>query len=101
MRGVPKWFNTVEDVENSMGVDKEATKAKVQEMLDGRFSWFVTGTLGAKEKGVEDETHKVVATEDMESGKAERLQYELREDPNAWLFRIGLTVEKAHELMEA
>lgn len=24
MRGVPKWFNTIEDVENSMEVDKDA-----------------------------------------------------------------------------
>ena len=101
MRGVPKWFNTVEDVMNSMETDKEATKAGLQKMLDGRFSWVATGKLGAKEKGVEDATHKVVASADMDGGNEERWQYELREDPNAWLFRIGLTVEKVNELMEA
>ena len=101
MRGIPKWFNTVEDVMNSMEVNKEATKAKLQEMLDGRFSWFQTKVLTAKEKGIEDETHKVVTQQDMDGGGEERWQYELREDPNAWLFRIGLTVEKTNELMEA
>ena len=35
MRGIPKWFNTIEDVLNSMKMDKDATKAKLQEMLDG------------------------------------------------------------------
>ena len=101
MRGIPKWFNTVDDVLNSMEVDKDATKAKLQEMLDGRFAWFVTKKLGDKDKGVEDETHKVLTQQEMDGDKEERFQYELREDENAWMFRIGLTVEKINELMEA
>lgn len=36
-----------------------------------------------------------------EGGKEERWQYELREDQNAWLFRIGLTVEKINSYLEA
>ena len=28
-------------------------------------------------------------------------QFELREDPNAWLFRLGLTVEKIDAYLEA
>lgn len=99
MRGIPKWFNTVEDVINSINEDREATKAKLQELLAGRFAWFRAEALTAQEVGVEDETHKVVTQQDAEGGE-ERWQYELREDPNAWLFRIGLTVERTQELME-
>ena len=101
MRGIPKWFNTIEDVLNSMKLDKEATKAKLQEMLDGRFVWVATKKLGDKDKGVEDVTHKVMAQQEMDGGKEERFQYELQEDPNAWMFRIGLTVEEINSYLEA
>lgn len=99
MRGVPKWFNTIEDVENSMKVDKEATKAKLQEMLDGRFAWFPVGETIAP--GITSATAKVVTMKDEQTGKEYLMQYELREDENAWMFRIGLTVEKINSYLEA
>ena len=101
MRGVPKWFNTIEDVMNSMEVNKEATKAKLQEMLDGRMVWFPVGKIVGKSKGIESTSAKVVPVKDEQTGEEYLMQYELREDQNAWLFRIGLTVEKINELMEA
>lgn len=97
MRGVAKWFNTEQDIINCMAVDKEATKARLRELLDGRFAWFPDKVLKKGAAGIEDDTHKVVT---MQADK-ERWQYELREDPNAWIFRIGLTVEKINELLEA
>lgn len=101
MRGIPKWFNTIEDVLNSMEVDKEATQAKLQEMLDGRMVWFPVGKIVGQSKGVESASAKVVPMKDEQTGEEYLMQYELREDENAWMFRIGLTVEKINELMGA
>ena len=101
MRGVAKWFNTEQDIINCMAVDKEATKARLRELLDGRFAWFPDKVLKKGAAGIEDDTHKVVTMRAQDGGAEERWQYELREDENAWIFRIGLTVEKINELLEA
>lgn len=101
MRGVPKWFNTVADVENSLAVDKEATQAKLAELLKGRFAWFQAAKLENGAAGVEDSTHKVVRMREGMDGPEERWQYELREDENALMFRIGLTVDRINEMLRA
>ena len=101
MRGIAKWFNTEEDIINCMAVDEEATKARLRELLDGRFAWFPDKVLKKGAAGLEDDTHKVVTMQAENGGVEERWQYELREDSNAWIFRIGLTVEKINELLEA
>ena len=101
MRGIPKWFNTREDELNSMAVDKDATKAKLQEMLDGRFVWVAILKLGDNADGIEDATHKVLTQREMEGGQEERFQYELQEDPNAWIILICLTVEEINNLIGA
>lgn len=101
MRGVAKWFNTEQDIINCMAVDKEATKARLRELLDGRFAWFPDKVLKKGAAGIEDDTHKVVTMRAQDGRAEERWQYELREDENAWIFRIGLTVEKINELLEA
>ena len=101
MRGVAKWFNTEQDIINCMAVDKEATKARLRELLDGRFAWFPDKVLKKGAAGIEDDTHKVVTMQADKGGIEGRWQYELREDENAWIFRIGLTVEKINELLEA
>lgn len=102
MRGIPKIFGTEQDVINSLAEDANATKAKLRELLNGRFSWFPVRKLEENEAGVEDDTHKVVT---MDGGMeapvtpAERWQYELREDSNAFMFQIGLTVEKINNYL--
>lgn len=104
MRGIPNVFNTEQDIINSMSEDPEATKAKLRVMLDGRFAWFADRKLSAKETGITDGTHRVIVTRgemvDDKEGPEERWQYELREDPNAWMFKIGLTVEKVNKYLE-
>ena len=101
MRGIAKWFNTEEDIINCMAVDADATKERLRELLDGRFAWFPAKVLSKSAAGLEDDTHKLVTMRAQDGGTEERWQYELREDPNAWIFRIGLTVEKINELVEA
>lgn len=98
MRGVPKWFNTIEDVMNSMETDKEATRKELLKLLEARMVWFPAGRTAAP--GKTSETDKVVPMTDKETGEEYLMRYELREDENAWMFRIGLTVEKINELLE-
>lgn len=98
MRGVPKWFNTKEDVLNSIQVNAEATKMVLQNMLDARMQWFPDGKV--VEKGEDTETVKFVQDTDMETSESHWMRYELREDENAWMFRIGLTVEEINKLLE-
>ena len=98
MRGVPKWINTVEDIENSMAVDKEATKAALKELLDARMVWFPVGETTAP--GITSSTAKVIPMKNEETGEEYLMQYQLREDENARMFKIGLTVEKINELLE-
>ena len=99
MRGIPNSFNTADDVKNSLALDKEATRRKLKELLDGRFIWVETGRLEEGETGLEDAMHRVVTSGDNPESP-ERIQLELREDPHAWLFRIGLDVPTATEHLE-
>jgi len=100
MIGIPKHFNTLEDVNNSFAIDKDATKKELKVLLEGRFSWFQVGKLAEGEEGITDDTHKVIPMQ-KEDGNTERWQYEMREDSNAWMYRIGLTVERINELLGA
>jgi len=104
MRGIPKVFGTVQDVENSMAEDVKATKARLRQLLEGRFAWFAVRMLAADEEGQADETHRVMIHSggmgpDGQEGPDERWQYALQEDSNAVMFQIGLTVEKINEYL--
>lgn len=103
MRGVPKTFGTEQDIINSMAEDQQATKAKLRDLLAGRFAWFAVRKLADGEAGLEDATHKVVAQRSgmgpEDEGPKERWQYELQEDANAFMFKIGLTVDKINSYL--
>lgn len=104
MRGIPNVFNTEQDIINSMSENAEATKVKLRELLEGRFAWLPDRKLKSSEAGVEDDTHRVITHKDDMRGEGkgveERWQYVLREDENAWMFKIGLTVEKVNTYLE-
>ena len=103
MRGVPKIFGTEQDIINSMAEDPQTTKAKLRELLAGRFAWFAVRKLEDGEAGLEDSTHKVVAQRggmgSEDEGPEERWQYELQEDANAFMFKIDLTVDKINSYL--
>ena len=88
------FFNTREDVYNSLGIDINATVATLKDILNDRFKWQVVKVLLTKEEGIEDETHLIIESEN------EILQSELQEDENSKLFQLGLTVEEAEEIIE-
>jgi len=105
MRGAAKHFNTLADVENSMTVDREGTKALLRKLKEGRFIWQDKGPLASATAGITDSTHRVVAVAAGDGvdagGTSVPHQFELVEDPNAWMFRIGLTVQKIDQYLEA
>lgn len=88
------FFNTREDVYNSLEIDINTTVATLKDILNDRFKWQVVKVLLTKEEGIEDETHLIIESEN------EILQSELQEDENSKLFQLGLTVEEAEEIIE-
>ena len=88
------FFNTREDVYNSLEIDINATVATLKDILNDRFKWQVVKVLLTKEEGIEDETHLIIESEN------EILQSELQEDENSKLFQLGLTVEEAEGIIE-
>lgn len=88
------FFNTRDDVYNSLTIDINATVNTLKDILNDRFKWQVVKVLLTKEEGIEDETHLIIESEN------EILQSELQEDENSKLFQLGLTVEEAEEIIE-
>jgi len=90
MKNFPKYINNKKDVENLLVDFPTETKAYLQTLIDTKDSWFPTGALATAADGAEDATHKVVEEKDMEDVST-FTQYELREDPNNTIFRLGYT----------
>lgn len=84
MKGFPKYNNTKTDLDNLINLYPQETKQYVQTLIDTKDNWFPVDIIG---DGLVDDTHKVY--EDPET--KEKTQYELREDPNGPLFRLGFT----------
>ena len=72
----------------------DETREYLQKLLDARFVWRRTGAIAEGSAGLQDETHRVMRTE---SGLE---QFELVEDANAKIFRIGFTVSEVEEILK-
>ena len=86
MIGYPKFINTRDDMVYCLEnfPDDQRNRKFLQSLLDERFGWYPCDECEA------DETHKVIeAMEDMPIS-----YYELRENPTARIFQMGLTVEQ-------
>lgn len=90
MKGIPKFFNTKQDYLNCLTDYESETKENLKKLLDSRFSWFDTSVLSDSTKGLNDDTHRVVGD----------MQQELKEDPNARIFKLGFTVAEVEELIK-
>lgn len=91
MRGYPKVLSSKEDylyVKDNFPAD--LWKADWQGLLDTMTCWYPTGEVASVEAGVTDDTHKVEKFE--EEGKdTVFMQYELRQNPDCKLLRLGFT----------
>jgi len=96
MRSFPTIIATEQDVVELLKFYPKEMKEKLMLWRDHRFGWFNAGPIETGE-GITDSTHKVVGQRDDEmnpDSPITLMQYEYREDPNAYMFLIGLTVEK-------
>lgn len=86
MVGNPKYLNTRFDYEYVKD-NFDNWREYWQELYDSRKIWANVELVG---DGIEDETHRLVQSHDME-GNPITIQQELQVDSNAKLFRIGFT----------
>jgi glycogen synthase len=86
MKGYPKHLNTKQDYEYVRNhFPKRKWRKDFEALLEGEKAFQVTKTLADGEKGVEDETHKVIESDD------EIVQMELKTDENSKMKRIGFS----------
>lgn len=102
MKGLPKTLNSKQDYlylkENT---SKEYYVPFFQELLDSRFGWYFVENLPTGKEGINDDTHKIVVNEGMrENEEITYAQYELKENENAKIFRLGFTVEEVQKIIE-
>lgn len=94
MKGYPKHLSTKTDyIFARDNFPKEMWAKDWQALLDSRWNWFFVKEQPTKDGLIEDATHKIVENKDM--GGVDNVtysQYELRDDENADLFRLGFTV---------
>lgn len=98
MYGYPKRFRTRADVELAIGYlgsdwatpeTKQRGLSDLQGLLDGRKHYVFDRILGEHEESDGSEPDYRVLTDD---DTDDRRQYQLQDDPNAMLYRLGLTV---------
>jgi len=99
--GFPRWLNTREDYlyvhEYS---PREQWEPAFQALLDERVNWLNVGKLEGEDDGITDETHKVITVGGEEDGApVQYYQYELKEDINCKMFRLGFTVEEVENIL--
>ena len=94
MRGFPKTISTKIDVQNLFQLYPYETREYLQKLLDTRFVWRSTGAIAEGTAGVHDATHRIMRTE---SGLE---QFELVEDENAKIFRMGFSVAEVEEMLK-
>lgn len=98
MKGVPKYFNTKQDVENSLLEDKEATISILRKLYENRFIWKDVGII--ENEGINDNIHKVVEMRDnLDNNITHRHQLILIEDPMSYIFRLGYNKKELEELL--
>ena len=89
MNGFPKTINNKQDITNLMAEYTTEAKAYLQTVLDNKDQWLMTSKLEADDAGTTDTTHKVEELTDENDVVTERYQYELMEDINGELYRLG------------
>jgi len=98
MLNFPRHIATMDDVNNLKLSHPKELAEYLQDILNFKDTWVVVAKLDADEIGVEDATHKVVENVDINTQEVkERYQYELKEDPNGPIFRLGFATSQAVE----
>lgn len=97
MKGYPKMLNSKDDYEFVRNkFPREEWQEDFKSLLETQKEWFNTGAIEENNKGIEDETHRVVI--DKQSGI--RYQYELKEDPNCKLTQLRYTADEVNRILD-
>lgn len=94
MRGFPETISTKTDVQNLFQLYPDETREYLQKLLDTRFVWRSTGAIAEGAAGIQNAVRRVMRTE---SGLE---QFELVEDENAKIFRMGFSVAEVEEMLK-
>jgi len=101
MKGFPKNLNTKDDyLYIKEHFDRELWVPEFQKLLDTTSDWFFVKNLDKAEDGITDNTHKIVSSEDTSTKEITYMQYELRENPTAKIFKLGFTKEEIANLIK-
>ena len=98
MKNYPKHLNTKQDVLNVMSIDKAKTEKFLQNCIDNYYGWNSAEKLETKEKGIEDDTHRV-RTVELEEETVEFYQEEYGILKGNKLTRLGFSLEEAESLI--
>lgn len=103
MRGIPKYLNTKTDYANYLAMEDVSNEDKVkvlEDLLVDLKEWYPVGYT-TKEKGITDETHKVVEEKDFDNPtNVKYVQYELRDNEGSRMHILGFTEEEVRGLIE-
>ena len=91
----PKWLNTPFDVEYCMEHFPEQMKQRLKEMAEDTKYWQASD-LAAKEKGLEDATHKIDIAAD---GTKQQLVW--TEKPTSHLTRLNIEPDYVSKIINA
>lgn len=100
MIGLPKHLNSkVDYLYVKDNFPRKEWAEKFQNLLDERMQWFNIGKLDKKEDGITDDTHKIIENQEQGEQLAEYYQYELKEDQNCQLYKLGFTVKEVESIL--
>jgi len=101
MVGYPRWLNTKEDYDYvQKHFQKEQWLPDFQKLLDDSVKWINVKKLTKEADGIVDAKRKMEIVE-KEDGMKEYYQYELKDDPNCRLYKLGFTIEEVEEEISA
>lgn len=101
MQGTPKHLNTKEDYEYIRAhFAPEVWRPRFEALLDEQKQWFNTGPLADGDEGQTDGTRKIVEDQGMTGGPPVRYQFELRDDPNCLMLRLGYSAQEIKAVLE-
>ena len=78
---------------------EELWRKAFETLLSERKNWFNVKTLAKREDGIEDDTHKIVEENDMDTNSTVFYQMELRDDMASNFHRFGFTVEEIEKVL--
>lgn len=102
MYGFPKHINSKVDIYNLLPLFESDTKSYVQQLLDTMTVWVRKEVIEDPTiwTSADDNEKMVVTVEDVDGVETEvTYRFALEEDPNCKLYRLGLTVAEANQII--